>query len=62
MPTILDPFQLPSFPLAERKQLPDCAAIYFAIDANNRVLYVGKAKKLVARWKKSSPPSQVRRN
>jgi hypothetical protein len=51
MSTILDPFQLPSLPLAERKKLPDCAAIYFAIDANNRVLYVGKAKKLVARWK-----------
>lgn len=51
MPTILDPFQLPSILLAERKQLPDCPAIYFAIDANNRILYVGKAKKLVGRWK-----------
>ena len=51
MPTILDPFQLPSVPLGERTQLPDCAAIYFAIDTNNRVLYVGKAKKLVVRWK-----------
>ena len=51
MPTILDPLQLTSVPLAERKQLPDCAAIYFAIDSNNRVLYVGKAKKLAARWR-----------
>jgi hypothetical protein len=51
MPTILEPFQLPSVPLAERKHLPDCAAIYFVIDANNRVLYVGKAKKLLVRWK-----------
>jgi hypothetical protein len=51
MPTILDPLQLTSVLLAERKQLPDCAAIYFAIDSNNRVLYVGKAKNLAARWR-----------
>jgi predicted GIY-YIG superfamily endonuclease len=51
MPTILEPWQLLSVPLAERKQLPGCAAIYFAIDANNRVLYVGKAKNLAARWR-----------
>jgi excinuclease UvrABC nuclease subunit len=51
MRTILDPLQLTSVPLAERKQLPDCAAIYFAIDSNNRVLYVGKAKNLAARWR-----------
>lgn len=47
----LDPLQLPSLPLSERKQLPTCTAIYFAIDSNNRVLYVGKAKDLAARWK-----------
>jgi GIY-YIG catalytic domain len=51
IPTILEPLQLPSVPLAERKQLPSCAAIYFAIDASNRFLYVGKAKNLAARWK-----------
>lgn len=49
--TSLDPLQLPSVSLANRKQLPTCAAIYFAIDASNRVLYVGKAKNLAARWK-----------
>lgn len=51
MPTFLNPLQLPSVPLNERKQLPNCAAIYFAIDANDRILYVGKAKNLVARWR-----------
>ena len=51
MSTSLDPLQLPSVSLADRKQLPTCAAIYFAIDARNRVLYVGKAKNLAARWK-----------
>lgn len=51
MPTLLNPLQLPSVFLKERKQLPNCAAIYFAIDVNDRVLYVGKAKNLAARWK-----------
>ena len=51
MSTSLDPLQLPSVSLADRKQLPTCSAVYFAIDANNRVLYVGKAKNLAARWK-----------
>lgn len=51
MSTSLDPLQLPSVSLADRKQLPTCAAIYFAIDSRNRVLYVGKAKNLAARWK-----------
>ncbi len=51
IPTILEPLRLPSVPLAERKQLPNCAAIYFAIDSSNRFLYVGKAKNLAARWR-----------
>lgn len=46
-----DLLQLPSVSLADRKQLPTCSAIYFALDACNRVLYVGKAKNLAARWK-----------
>lgn len=51
MPTFLNPLHLPSVPLNERNQLPNCAAIYFVIDANDRVLYVGKAKNLLARWR-----------
>lgn len=47
----LDPLQLPSTPLTDRKKLPTCVAIYFAIDANGRILYVGKARNLAARWK-----------
>lgn len=48
---MLNLLQLPSVPLSERKQLPECAAIYFAIDAKNRVLYIGQAKNLLARWR-----------
>ncbi|OKH32080.1 excinuclease ABC C subunit domain protein [Calothrix sp. HK-06] len=51
MTTSLNPLTLSSVPLSERKHLPECAAIYFAIDANNRILYVGKAKNLAARWR-----------
>lgn len=51
MSITLDPLQLPSVPLGDRKQLPTCPAIYFAIDSQNRILYVGKAKDLSARWK-----------
>lgn len=51
MTSILDPFSLPSISLANRSQLPACSAIYFAIDARNRILYVGKAKRLASRWK-----------
>lgn len=51
MTTSLDPLQLPSLPLAERKQLPTCTAIYLAIDSSNRILYVGKARNLAVRWK-----------
>ncbi|NEN89285.1 MAG: GIY-YIG nuclease family protein [Okeania sp. SIO3H1] len=48
---LLAPLQLPSVSLADRKQLPTCSAIYFAIDASDRILYVGKAQNLAARWK-----------
>ncbi|GGA36932.1 GIY-YIG nuclease family protein [Okeania sp. KiyG1] len=47
----LNPLQLPSVSLPDRKQLPTCSAIYFAIDASDRILYIGKALNLAARWK-----------
>ena len=46
----LNPLQLPSVSLANRKKLPTCSAIYFAIDENDRILYVGKTQNLVERW------------
>ena len=51
MNVFIDPFELPSLHLSELKELPDCTAIYFAIDSKNRVLYVGQAINLLARWK-----------
>jgi hypothetical protein len=51
MSITLDPLQLPSVSLREREGLPNCTAIYFALDSRDRILYVGKAKNLAGRWK-----------
>ena len=48
---LIDPLELPSVPLSELKKLPECSAIYFAIDAGRRCLYIGQATNLLARWK-----------
>ncbi|RAM48152.1 MAG: hypothetical protein C6Y22_29380, partial [Hapalosiphonaceae cyanobacterium JJU2] len=47
---IIDPFKLPSLPLAWNSALPKCPAIYFAISENNRVLYIGASINLNSRW------------
>lgn len=49
--TLINPFELPSVQLCELKNLPSCTAIYFAIDSDNRLLYIGQATNLAARWK-----------
>ncbi|MBD1876986.1 GIY-YIG nuclease family protein [Nodosilinea sp. FACHB-131] len=41
---------LPKLPLCDRKQLPEYPAIYFVLDANQRVLYIGQANNLRTRW------------
>ena len=46
----INPLKLDSLKLSELNQLPSCTAIYFAIDANDRILYVGKADNLRSRW------------
>lgn len=51
MSAFIDPLQLPSVHLSELKNLPNCTAIYFVIDSRNRILYVGQATNLSARWK-----------
>lgn len=42
---------LPRLSLQHLDRLPDCPAIYFAIDAKDRVLYIGQAKNLANRWR-----------
>jgi hypothetical protein len=41
---------LPFLPFAERKRLPRCAAIYFVLNAQGTVLYIGQSINLATRW------------
>ncbi len=47
--SIIDPLQLPSLSLLERRSLPNCPAIYFAL-LGKRVLYIGRSVNLAQRW------------
>ena len=46
----IDPFKLPSLPLAWNRALPKCPAIYFAISENKQILYIGSTVNLHSRW------------
>ena len=48
-PPTVDPFTLPSLPLANRSELPNCPAIYFVLNGD-AVLYIGRANNLYQRW------------
>ncbi|MBD1852996.1 GIY-YIG nuclease family protein [Cyanobacteria bacterium FACHB-502] len=50
MDSALQLTKLPNLPLPQREHLPACPAVYFALDSNDRVLYIGKAKNLWSRW------------
>lgn len=45
----INPLTLPSLPLSERKQLPNCPAIYFVMQ-DEHILYIGKTINLTLRW------------
>jgi putative transcriptional regulator len=49
-PATIDPLALPSLPLCERSQLPTTPCIYFAVDAQGVVQYIGRAINLRTRW------------
>ncbi|MEP0873814.1 GIY-YIG nuclease family protein [Trichocoleus desertorum AS-A10] len=53
--------ELPYLELSQRSILPACPAIYFALDSENRVLYVGRATNLLARWKDHHRFDQLKR-
>lgn len=48
----LDLSRLPSVPLSQKANLDRHSAIYFALDSNNKVWYVGRAINLFIRWRK----------
>ncbi|WP_051039768.1 helix-turn-helix domain-containing protein [Synechococcus sp. PCC 7336] len=46
----LDPLSLPSVTLEERGDLPECSAVYLAINGQDKVQYVGRSANLYRRW------------
>lgn len=49
-PSTIDPLSLPSVLLEQRSELPTTSGIYFAIDSQGIVQYIGLAKDLKQRW------------
>ncbi|MGB3208694.1 MAG: helix-turn-helix domain-containing protein [Crinalium sp.] len=49
-PQSVDLTALPFLPLTDRKLLPEVPAIYFAIDQNNVIQYIGRSVNLKQRW------------
>lgn len=47
----INPLALPSLRLESRHNLPDKPAIYFVVDEDEEILYIGKALRLVKRWR-----------
>lgn len=45
----VNPLTLPSLPLLDRRNLPDCPAVYFVLNGE-RILYIGKSVNLAQRW------------
>jgi predicted GIY-YIG superfamily endonuclease len=43
--------QLPYVEFLKKDQLPESAGIYFVLDGNRKIWYIGKAQNLKARWK-----------
>ncbi|WP_198648406.1 GIY-YIG nuclease family protein [Cyanothece sp. BG0011] len=45
---------LPKVALENRKELPSLSGVYYVIDQNNIIWYIGQAKNLQSRWKSQS--------
>lgn len=56
----VDPLSLPSVGFAERQSLPECSGIYFVIDGDREVVYIGKAKNIFSRWISHHRANQVK--
>lgn len=49
-PATIDVLTLPCLPLGERKALPLCPALYFVLNVENAIVYIGRTKSLQQRW------------
>jgi len=50
-PSSLNLLALPSVALEQRSQLPKTPAVYFCLDADGRILYIGQSSNPQLRWK-----------
>ena len=51
LPNSVNPLNLPSVPLEERSNLPITPCIYFAINSQGVIQYIGRSKNPRQRWK-----------
>lgn len=58
-PETVTPSSLPSVRLSNRKRLPQRPGIYFAIDSQGIVQYIGKSENIYARWKNHHRTGQL---
>ena len=49
-PELIDLEALPCIPFAERGRLPHVPGIYFVLNAEKELLYIGQARSLSVRW------------
>jgi hypothetical protein len=58
-PTDVNPLVLPSVTLSERDTLPEVSGIYFAIDSENTIQYIGRTVNVLNRWKNHHRTKQL---
>jgi excinuclease UvrABC nuclease subunit len=58
-PEQIKPLDLPSVPLKQRKTLPECPGIYFAIDDAGVIQYIGRSNNIQQRWLQHHRYSQL---
>jgi hypothetical protein len=46
---------LPAIAFEDRRNLPDTPAVYFVLDGDNAVLYVGQSISIAQRWLQPRP-------
>lgn len=61
-PSTINPLTLPSVPLEMRSHLPRTGAIYFVINAQDAIQYIGLSKNLWQRWTNHHTLTRLRKS
>lgn len=57
----VNPFELPYVSLSFRQGLPSIPAVYFVIQNNSEILYIGQSENLKNRWKNHGKLAEIRK-